>query len=338
MALCRRSPVASYFLGLTSGAALSLLAFNFFSSELMYFAKPNDVYYGSRALLTSHGRVEHVREENEELMRENTYKKAIHVNATWAPRCNKHIFFSADPKSGLPTVNLNVTEGRRHLWAKTKRAFKYLYEHELHNFDWFYKADDDTYALVENLRFMLMGHSPDAPLSFGCKFKPFVKSGYMSGGAGYVLSRESLRRFVEEALPNKTKCKGSDSAFAEDVEMGKCLRNVGVEPADSRDYQGRHRMLPLAPTVHMNANGTLPKWLMSYMFYPYRKGSQCCSNYVVSFHYINTGFMYTLDYFIYKLSLFGSHHEHFQKYGAVNSTIFERATAFARSYSQVGNS
>ena len=38
-------------------------------------------------------------------------------------------------------------------------------------------------------------------------------------GAGYVLSREAVRLLVEEALPNKNKCR-QDSAGAEDVEMG----------------------------------------------------------------------------------------------------------------------
>ncbi|KAH7710189.1 glycoprotein-N-acetylgalactosamine 3-beta-galactosyltransferase 1 [Aphelenchoides avenae] len=271
--------------------------------------------------------------------RNNTYKKAVHVNATWAQRCNKHVFITtrsgtlachdgcahdvAFKDSGLPTVDLGLKEGPEQPLGKDKRRPSSIctrqvnrirchvhinnLQKELNNYDWFLKADDDTYVIVENLRYMLLAYSPSDPVYFGCRFRPFIKQGYMSGGAGYALSREALRRFVEQALPDTKKCKQQDSG-AEDAEMGKCLANVGVIAGDSRDSTGRHRMLPFSPTSHMesNSNKSMPSWFHQYMYYPYLQGGdECCSDYMVSFHYVGKATMYALHNLLYHIRAFG---------------------------------
>ena len=61
-----------------------------------------------------------------------------------------------------------------------------------------FQADDDTYVIVENLRYLLQSHDTNEPVYLGLKFQKYVTNGYHSGGAGYVLRKEALKRFVTQ--------------------------------------------------------------------------------------------------------------------------------------------
>ena len=92
----------------------------------------------------------------------------------------------------------------------------------------------------------------------------YLKQGYFSGGAGYVLSKEALRRFGERSKGNCNQDNG-----AEDLEIGKCMSNLGVVAGDSRDSLGRSRFHCFPPTSHIR--GIYPDWYYLYDTYGGKK-------------------------------------------------------------------
>lgn len=134
---------------------------------------------------------------------ENYKTKAQFVKLSWGRRCDKLLFMSmvnedlnkiirnnkckcAD--SHLDTIALPVQEGRKYLWSKTKEAYKYIYENHMRDADWFLKADDDTYVVVENVKLMLQSYDALDPWYFGCKFKlPNLKEQHHQVCAGEYL-------------------------------------------------------------------------------------------------------------------------------------------------------
>ncbi|VDP84964.1 unnamed protein product [Echinostoma caproni] len=180
-----------------------------------------------------------------------TYEnKARHVMNTWARQCTKVIFISSEDSTELPVINLNLTfkENRKHLWRKMQSALLYLYGFR-NDYDFFFKADDDTYATVDNLRYALKDLNPDEPIISGYPFTHIIKSGHLSGGAGYVLSRATLKLLVEKALNKHPECPTFDEDL-EDVKISMCAYAVGARFVPLVD---RHSTIPYhVDDLHQN--------------------------------------------------------------------------------------
>lgn len=73
---------------------------------------------------------------------------------------------------------------------------------------------------MENLRYLLASYDHHKPLYLGCRFRPYSPQGYMSGGAGMVLSREALDRVVKRGLRTTKLCDDGDEGDDDDAKIG----------------------------------------------------------------------------------------------------------------------
>ena len=238
---------------------------------------------------------------------QNHKTKAQRVKETWGRRCDILLFMSSSVDNELPSVKLNlVMEDRTRLWQKSREAFKYVHKYYRKKADWFLKADDDTFVIVENLRTMLAQENSNDPVYFGYRMitsspKTYVRQGFMSGGAGYVLSREALDRFVNIALNGKNKqsrrkCHYTKNMGNEDVEVGRCLESVNVRTGDTNDEFGKCLFHAEPPTHWLNSSSRRAIAKL---------GMPCCSNRTISFHHLSLDMMGAMEYLVYHIKPYG---------------------------------
>ncbi|XP_075260153.1 glycoprotein-N-acetylgalactosamine 3-beta-galactosyltransferase 1-like [Convolutriloba macropyga] len=241
-----------------------------------------------------------------------TYEKmlstrAVAVRDTWGRRCDRMIFAADEDNKTFPTLKMGEP-GRKMLWAKVRDTFEFLFDNYLEKYDWFYKGDDNTYVIVENMKLHLSKYDPDRPWFFGHRFKAFLKEGYVSGGPGYVLSRGALRLLGPKLKMNNYTTTGcmpghqNGGPFrGEDFRMGECLASLGIAPSRTLDEKGRE-------LFHVfNLEGVLSDvkgltWYHFFNYYPHKGKFECCSERSVSFHYVSPQQIYAIEYLLYHVN------------------------------------
>ena len=93
--------------------------------------------------------------------------RTIAINDTWAPRCDRYFFVTEFPGNNAASALINfakqipiapiknITPGYKHLTQKSNLALLFAYTNYINDYDWFVKADDDTYLFVDNLKTFL---------------------------------------------------------------------------------------------------------------------------------------------------------------------------------------
>jgi glycoprotein-N-acetylgalactosamine 3-beta-galactosyltransferase len=71
--------------------------------------------------------------------------KGMAIKNSWGKRCTKLLFMSTKADHELDIVLLPKQHyGIEKNWFKTREALRYAYEHHSNEFDWIYKAEDNT--------------------------------------------------------------------------------------------------------------------------------------------------------------------------------------------------
>jgi hypothetical protein len=163
--------------------------------------------------------------------------KNIHSNDTYNFSTSEYENEIGSPLNLIQPTGL-VEDAYNKLTLKVMLAFREIYTRYGNDYDWWLKADLDTFIHTNNLIDFLSEKDPFEPVTFGYDYKVIVKNGYHSGGAGYVLSKESFNRLGEKLVNNVSYCHNSGN---EDVDVHACLRTLGVYPNKSIDDFGRER-------------------------------------------------------------------------------------------------
>lgn len=159
-----------FFIGISIGFILNVLLFS--EKPIKPFYKQNLKIFNQINLNNSLNTVDEVKKVRIlcflNTMPQSHSNKAVHIRQTWHKHCDKLLFASTLTDVNIGAMGFNVTNDHGHLWGKVKLMFQHIHQNFLNDYDWFFKGDDDTFLIPENMKYMLAPYSPEDPIYFGC--------------------------------------------------------------------------------------------------------------------------------------------------------------------------
>ncbi|KAK9518291.1 hypothetical protein VZT92_023602 [Zoarces viviparus] len=211
---------------------------------------------------------------------------------TWSKHCDKAVFYTSESSKALEAVDLNEKDD----WARLRKALKHAYENA-GDLRWFFVAQPTTFAIIENLKYLVLTKDPSEPFYLGNA----MKSGeleYVAYDSGIVLSYEALKRLVH-VFQDEEKCPERGRALwklSEDKQLAVCLKYTGVFAENGEDAQGKglfnSKSVYSVISDSMKAN-------------PNNVVEGCCSDMAVTFNGMSPNQMQVMMFGVYRLRPYG---------------------------------
>ena len=206
----------------------------------------------------------------------------------WGKECSIFEFIDSSTNG----IDVDWKEGYGNLASKSFRGWQYMFERYIkhsdgkYRVDFILKADLDTYILWHNLRLYLDKFDPHKLYYIGKTLN--TKNETFVAGACIILTRASLGHFVSASKKAIGSCAREmfHRLSAEDVALGRCLAELGIQPQVTQDDSGAERFMVFSPDFMLNGqNGKLPPWYISFSANKIL-GKGCCSEEAIAFHYV----------------------------------------------------
>ncbi|XP_032383801.1 C1GALT1-specific chaperone 1 [Etheostoma spectabile] len=211
---------------------------------------------------------------------------------TWSKHCDKAVFYTSESSKALEAIDLNEKDD----WARLRKALRHAFENA-GDLQWFFVAQPTTFAIIENLKYLVLAKDPSEPFYLG-NVKKSGELEYVAYDSGIVLSYEALKRLVH-VFQDEDKCPERGRALwklSEDKQLAVCLKFTGVFAENGEDAHGKGLF---------NSKGVNSLISESMKDNPNNVVEGCCSDMAVTFSGMSPNQMQVMMFGVYRLRPYG---------------------------------